>query len=166
MFVKIIKGACQAFPLYEANHGVSRRLALLLPKGRYAFNVLDLNYSFREVSFDVGKLRQAIGSDEFIRTEAEIAVNETLEQKTGWGISKPSGLQQPKRPSAGIQVSSSPSNCAVGFLISTLFFAFSVVLHLMLLLLILPATLYTNHLKHVETSYIVLRLTFSVCNIS
>jgi hypothetical protein len=50
---------------------------------------------------------------------------------------------------------------------TTLFFAFSVALHLMLLLLILPATLYTNnHLKHVETSYIVLRLTFSVCNIS
>jgi hypothetical protein len=49
---------------------------------------------------------------------------------------------------------------------TTLFLAFSVVLHLMLLLLILPATLYTNHLKHVETSYIVLRLTFSVCNIS
>jgi hypothetical protein len=44
------------------------------------------------------------------------------------------------------------------------FWLFSVVLHL--ILLILPATLYTNHLKHVETSYIVLRLTFSVCNIS
>jgi hypothetical protein len=53
-----------------------------------------------------------------------------------------------------------------GFPSATLFFAFSVVLHLTLLLLILPATLYTNHLKHVETSYIVLRLTFSVCNIS
>jgi hypothetical protein len=49
---------------------------------------------------------------------------------------------------------------------TTLFFAFSVVLHLMLFLLNLPATLYTNHLKHVETSYIVLRLTFSVYNIS
>jgi hypothetical protein len=36
----------------------------------------------------------------------------------------------------------------------------------MLLLLILPATLSTNHLKHVETSYIVLKLTFSVHNIS
>jgi hypothetical protein len=46
------------------------------------------------------------------------------------------------------------------------FFAFSVVLHLMLLLLILPATLSTNHSKHVETSYIVLKLTFSVHNIS
>jgi hypothetical protein len=43
-----------------------------------------------------------------------------------------------------------------------LFFAFSVVLHLMLLLLILPTTLSTNHSKHVETSYIVLKLTFSV----
>jgi hypothetical protein len=50
--------------------------------------------------------------------------------------------------------------------ITTLFFAFSVVLHLMLLLLILPATLSTNHSKHVETSYIVLKLTFSVHNIS
>jgi hypothetical protein len=40
----------------------------------------------------------------------------------------------------------------------TLFFAFSVVLHLMLLLLILPATLSTNHSKHVETSYIVLQV--------
>jgi hypothetical protein len=49
---------------------------------------------------------------------------------------------------------------------TTLFLAFSIVLHLMLLLLILPTTLYTNHLKHVETSCIVLRLTFSVCNIS
>jgi hypothetical protein len=49
---------------------------------------------------------------------------------------------------------------------TTLFFAFSVVLHLMLLLLILPATLSTNHSKHVETSYIVLKLTFSVHNIS
>jgi hypothetical protein len=48
---------------------------------------------------------------------------------------------------------------------TTLFLAFSVVLHLMLLLLILPATLYTNHLKHVETSYIVLRLTFSVATL-
>jgi hypothetical protein len=47
-----------------------------------------------------------------------------------------------------------------------LFFAFSVVLHLMLVLLILPATLSTNHSKHVETSYIVLKLTFSVHNIS
>jgi hypothetical protein len=55
---------------------------------------------------------------------------------------------------------------ALSFELSTLFFAFSVVLQLMLLLLILPATLYTNHLKHVETSYIVLRLTFNVCNIS
>jgi hypothetical protein len=36
----------------------------------------------------------------------------------------------------------------------------------MLLLLILPATLSTNHSKHVETSYIVLKLTFSVHNIS
>ena len=43
------------------------------------------------------------------------------------------------------------------------FWLFSVVLHIMLLLLILPTTLYTNH---VETSYIVFRLTFSVCNIS
>jgi hypothetical protein len=50
--------------------------------------------------------------------------------------------------------------------VTTLFFAFSVVLHLMLLLLILPATLSTNHSKHVETSYIVLKLTFSVHNIS
>jgi hypothetical protein len=53
-------------------------------------------------------------------------------------------------------------------LVTTLFFAFSVVLHLMLLLLILPATLYSNHLKHlkhVETSYIVLRLTFSVATL-
>jgi hypothetical protein len=50
--------------------------------------------------------------------------------------------------------------------IGTLFFAFSVVLHLMLLLLILTATLSTNHSKHVETSYIVLKLTFSVHNIS
>jgi hypothetical protein len=33
--------------------------------------------------------------------------------------------------------------------------AFSVVLRLMLLLLNLPATLYTNHSKHVETNYIV-----------
>jgi hypothetical protein len=41
---------------------------------------------------------------------------------------------------------------------TTLFFAFSVVLHLMLLLLILPATLSTNHSKHVETSYIVLQV--------
>jgi hypothetical protein len=49
---------------------------------------------------------------------------------------------------------------------TTLFFAFRVVLHLMLLLLILPATLSTNHSKHVETSYIVLKLTFSVHNIS
>jgi hypothetical protein len=49
---------------------------------------------------------------------------------------------------------------------TTLFFAFSVVLHLMLLLLILPETLSTNHSKHVETSYIVLKLTFSVHNIS
>jgi hypothetical protein len=45
---------------------------------------------------------------------------------------------------------------------TTLFFAFSVVLHLMLFLLILPTTLSTNHSKHVETSYIVLKLTFSV----
>jgi hypothetical protein len=43
---------------------------------------------------------------------------------------------------------------------------FSVVLHLMLLLLILPTTLSTNHSKHVETSYIVLKLTFSIHNIS
>jgi hypothetical protein len=50
------------------------------------------------------------------------------------------------------------------FFSTTLFLAFSVVLHLMLLLLNLSATLYTNHLKHVKTSYIVLRLTFSVCN--
>jgi hypothetical protein len=49
---------------------------------------------------------------------------------------------------------------------TTLLLAFSVVLHLMLLLLNLSATLYTNHLKHIETSYILLRLTFSVCNIS
>jgi uncharacterized membrane protein YciS (DUF1049 family) len=49
---------------------------------------------------------------------------------------------------------------------ATLFFAFSVVLHLMLLLLILPSTLSTNHSKHVETSYIVLKLTFSFHNIS
>jgi hypothetical protein len=48
------------------------------------------------------------------------------------------------------------------FKLTTLFFAFSVVLHLMLLLLILPTTLSTNHSKHVETSYIVLKLTFSV----
>jgi hypothetical protein len=41
---------------------------------------------------------------------------------------------------------------------TTLFFAFSVVLHLMLLLLILPATLSTNHSKHVENSYIVLQV--------
>jgi hypothetical protein len=41
---------------------------------------------------------------------------------------------------------------------TTLLLAFSVVLHLMLLLLILPTTLYTNHLKHVETSYIVLQV--------
>jgi hypothetical protein len=46
-----------------------------------------------------------------------------------------------------------------------LLLAFSVVLHLMLLLLSLPATLYTNHSKHVETSYIVLRLTFSVATL-
>jgi hypothetical protein len=46
---------------------------------------------------------------------------------------------------------------------TTLFFAFSVVLHLMLLLLILPATLSTNHSKHVENSYIVLQV---VCNIN
>jgi hypothetical protein len=52
------------------------------------------------------------------------------------------------------------------FKLTTLFFAFSVVLHLMLLLLILPTTLSTNHSKHVETSYIVLKLTFSVHNIS
>jgi hypothetical protein len=38
---------------------------------------------------------------------------------------------------------------------STLLLAFSVVLHLMLLL---PATLYTNHSKHVEPSYIVLQV--------
>jgi hypothetical protein len=43
-------------------------------------------------------------------------------------------------------------------LVTTLFFAFSVVLHLMLLLLILPTTLSTNHSKHVETSYIVLQV--------
>jgi hypothetical protein len=49
---------------------------------------------------------------------------------------------------------------------TTLFFAFSVVLHLMLLLLILPTTLSINHSTHVETSYIVLKLTFSVHNIS
>jgi hypothetical protein len=41
---------------------------------------------------------------------------------------------------------------------TTLFLTFSVVLYLMLLLLILPTTLNTNHSKHVETSYIVLQV--------
>jgi uncharacterized membrane protein len=47
----------------------------------------------------------------------------------------------------------------------TTFGFYSVVLNLMLLLISLPATLYTNHSKHVETSYIVLRLTFSVATL-